>query len=102
MSAFLLIRHSKYSAIILKIHSYRLLFGDFTHWAVRKLKESCNVIVTIFFSHPILAEGDPQCEGKVAAVKESQGVPPQIVPKLQRLEPPATNARSEIQKSRLT
>jgi len=29
-SAFLLIRHSNYSAIL--IHSYRLLFGDFAHW----------------------------------------------------------------------
>jgi len=28
----MLIRHSKYSAILSKIHSYRLLFGDFAHW----------------------------------------------------------------------
>jgi len=27
-----LIQHSKYSAILSKIHSYRLLFGDFAHW----------------------------------------------------------------------
>jgi len=24
--------HSKYSAILSKIHSYRLFFGDFAHW----------------------------------------------------------------------
>jgi len=29
----LLIQHSKYSSMLLKIHSYRLLyFGDFAHW----------------------------------------------------------------------
>jgi len=25
--------HSKYSATLSKIHSYRLLFGDFAHWS---------------------------------------------------------------------
>jgi len=29
MSAFLLIRHSKYSTVLSKIHSYRLLFRRF-------------------------------------------------------------------------
>jgi len=28
----MLIRHSNYSAILSKIHSCRLLFGDFSHW----------------------------------------------------------------------
>jgi len=30
----LLIRHSKYSAILSKIHYYRLLFGDLAHLEV--------------------------------------------------------------------
>jgi len=29
---FLLIRYSKYNAILSKIHSYGPLFGDFAHW----------------------------------------------------------------------
>jgi len=45
-SAFLLIRHSKYSAMLLKILSYTdCFFGDFAHWEYTHCpcKFRCNV-----------------------------------------------------------
>jgi len=32
-----LIRHSKYSAMLSKIHFYKLLYGDFAHWDMSKV-----------------------------------------------------------------
>jgi len=31
------IRHSKYSAMLSKIHFYKLLYGDFAHWDMSKV-----------------------------------------------------------------
>jgi len=42
----LLIRHAKYSAMLSKIHYYRLLFRDFAHWEVIGRRSGALIIIS--------------------------------------------------------